>query len=316
MQKNGQAKSQKVRSIKQQLTYAVRQSEAIGQSKHADKGLGKNGIRHDGRSYSYKALRGRLDVAKNFAGFLQREYPEIRKAVDIKAEHINAFLTEKAATVTNDTLRTYASNLRAITKEIENCYHANLHIKKNDIVTPSVDREPWRTCAMEAKDIARLHASYKPGSVGDRALILSHATGARAEEICTIRREDIQIKGNEAEVKIKGKGGRTRIVNVKDSSEIEKLNRIRCETPPGGRICPIKVDSLHRNIERHMKSVGIKERYKYTSVHAMRKEWAQRTYDNYRKDHSKLQAIKYTNEQLGHGADRDVVLLERYCNVH
>ena len=103
---------------------------------------------------------------------------------------------------------------------------------------------------------------------------------------------------------------------MKDINEIEKLDRIRCETPPGGRICPIKVDSLHRNIERHMKSVGIKERYKYTSVHAMRKEWAQRTYDNYRKDHSKLQAIKYTNEQLGHGADRDVVLLERYCNVH
>lgn len=308
-------KKRRMRSMKQQLTHAVRQSSAIGQSKHADKGLGRKGVRHDGRSYSYAALNGRLDTAKNFAGFLQREYPEIKRAVDIKAEHVNAFLTEKAATVNNDTLKTYASNLRSIVKEIGNCYHTDLHIKKNDIVTPIVDREPWRTCPMEASDIKRLHESFKPGSTGDRAMILSHATGARAEEICTIKREDIHIKGDTASVTITGKGGRTREVHVEDVREIAKLNEIRLQTPPGGRICPIKVDSLHRNVERHMKAIEIKDRYKYTSIHAMRKEWAQRTYDKYRQNHSKLETIKYVNVQLGHGADRDVVLLGRYCNV-
>lgn len=304
-----------MRSMKQQLTYAVRQSSAIGQSKHADKGLGKSGLRHDGRSYSYASLNGKLDTAKNFANFLQREFPEITKAVDIRAEHMNAFLQEKAVTVNNDTLKTYASNLRSIAKEIRNCYHTDLHIKKNDIITPVVDREPWRTHPMSAPDIKRLHDSFKPGSTGDRAMILSHATGARAEEICTIKREDIKIDGNTATVTIKGKGGRTREVYVKDALEVAKLDRIRLQTPQGGRICPIKVDSLHRSVERHMQAVGIKDQYKYTSIHAMRKEWAQRTYDQYRQDHTKLQTIRYVNEQLGHGADRDVALLGRYCSV-
>lgn len=301
--------------MKQQLTYAVRQSSAIGQSKHADKGMGREGVRHDGRSYSYAALNGRLDTAKNFAGFMQREYPEITKAVNIKVEHINSFLTEKAMTVNNDTLKTYASNLRSLVKEVEKCYHTNLQIKKNDIITPKVEREPWRTHPMSAPDIERLHGSFKSGSTGDRAMILSHATGARAEEICTIRKEDIHINGDTAMVRITGKGGRTREVYVRDTSEIVKLNEIRANTPPGGRICPIKVDSLHRSVERHMKDIGINEQYKYTSIHAMRKEWAQRTYDNYRQNHSKLETIKFVNVQLGHGADRDVVLLERYCNV-
>lgn len=304
-----------MRSMKQQLTYAVRQSSAIGQSKHADKGLGKNGVRHDGRSYSYASLNGKLDTAKNFAGFMQREFPEVTRAIDIQAKHINAFLQEKAATVNNDTLKTYASNLRNIAKEIGNCYHTDLHIKKNDIITPVVDRQPWRTHPMSAPDIQRLHECFKVGSTGDRAMILSHATGARAEEICTIRREDIHIKGDTASVTITGKGGRTREVLVRDAAEIAKLNQIRLQTPQGGRICPIKVQSLHRSVERHMETVGIKDQYKYTSIHAMRKEWAQRTYDNYRQTHSKLKTIKYVNEQLGHGADRDVLLLGRYCNV-
>lgn len=304
------------KNIKQQLTYAVRQSTAFGQSKHTDKGLGKYGVRHDGRTYSYRALSARLDVAKNFAGYMKETHPEIRMARDITGAHVNEFLTIKSTTSTQATLDTYAANLRSVLKEVENTYRCNIP-DRTAINAPRVDREPWRTMPMRAEDISRLHASYKPGSNGDKALVISHATGARAEEICGLRRESVRfVREDLAQVHFSGnitKGGRDRIVDVTNPHDIRELHRVVEITPQNGRIVPIKHSSLQKSVERHMKELGVKDRYKFTSVHAMRKEWAQRTYDRYRHDHNKYETIKYTNVQLGHGADRDVVLLERYC---
>lgn len=307
------------RSMKQQLTYVVRNNSAFGQSKHSDKGKGKSGVRHDGRSYSYATFNARLDTAKQFGGWITQNHPDLEMANKLTKDHINNFLAEKAETCTNDTLKSYASNLRALVKEVESTYKCELEIKSRDIITPFVERDPVRTIPFNEKDFEDLRKTYEKDSTGDKALALEKATGARAEELVTIRKEDIIIEKDRAIVHISnGKGGRERDVIVKDAASTRKLIDIRNITRDGERICPIKVDSLHKSLERHMKAMGIKEYYKDTSVHAMRKMWAQEEYDRCRREGmSKLETIKYVNIQLGHGAERDVALLGRYVhNIH
>ena len=307
------------RSMVQQLTYPIRKTTAFGESKHSDKGQGSKGVRHDGRSYSYGTFKGRLDTAKQFGSYMERQHPEIKLAREITRDHINDFLITKAETCRNDTLRTYSSNLRSLCKEIDKTYHCKLGIKERDIVTPTVEREPIRTVAMDKEDFARLRESYTTDSLGDRALALERACGGRCEELVTIKGKDIFIEHDRAIVHIEqGKGGRERDVYVKDKDSIRELAHIKEITRDNERVCPIKKDSLHRSLERHMKDIGIKHKYPNTSVHAMRKEWAQRIYDQCRAEGmSKLQAIQYVNDQLGHGKDRDVLLLGRYVqNMH
>ena len=108
-----------MRSMTNQLSYAVGKNKAIGQSKHADKGNGKDGVRHDGRSYSWQTHNARLDTAKQFGKWMGAKYPEIERAIEIKAEHINEFLEEKRKTCRQATLDSYSSNLRTLTKMID-----------------------------------------------------------------------------------------------------------------------------------------------------------------------------------------------------
>lgn len=306
----------KIRPLKHQLEYAVTANKAIGQSKHADKGQGKNGVRHDGRSYSYRAAEARIKLAKQFGEYMRDVYPEIKLAKDIKAEHINNFLKTKSG-CSEYTLMTYASNLRSIVKAVEKTYHVDLNIKKNDIKVPEEQKTAVRTREMDEKDILRVHASFIPKSNGDRAMTISRCCGARAEEIVTLRKRDIYTKGDDLYIHLKGKGGRERDVRVVDKDQGRRLLELTEYMEDDQRVVPIKVDSIEKSLTRHLKSVGLKDKYENTGFHAMRKTWAQQVYDDYRKDHTKQQSIEYVNEQLGHGAERDVALLGRYVhNMH
>lgn len=306
-----------MRSIANQLSYAVGQNKAMGQSKYsADKN-----VRHDGRSYSYAAHNQKIATAKNFGHWLKDNHPDITRAVDIRAEHMNEYLKEKAETCRPATLQTYAAELRSITKCICNTFgHTAINNPRIDIVTPSNDRLPSRTMAMEAKDIDKIQQHLRPDSNADRALKLERATGARVEGLTHIRPMDIHIHNEErATVYIyREKGGRDRMVDVYGKEHIDNLNHLKELQPvPERPIIEIKKDGINRAFNRVMHKIGIKGKYELTSVHAMRKEWAQRTYDHYRETHGKLETIKYTNQQLGHGADRDVDLLGRYvANIH
>lgn len=301
------------RSMRSQLTYCVRSTTAYGQSKHTEKGKGKHGVHHDGRSYSYSTTDARLDTAKQFSRWLQERYPEVKRAVDITAPHMNEFLEEKSKTCRAATLESYASNLRALTKEIKTVY-GRTRCEEKEILTPSSTIDRARTMAMDRSDIEKLYHSFREDSVGHRAITLEIACGARVEGLTKLTPADITILSDSfAKIAVHGeKGGRDRVVDVNGKDNIERLQHIKDTIPAKERICPVKPDSLNRSICRHLKELELKDKYKLTSVHAMRKEWAQKTYDEYRKDHNKLQTVQYVNQQLGHSAERDQALLDRY----
>lgn len=303
-----------MRNMRAQLGHVVRETTAYGQSKHSEKGKGaKGGVHHDGRSYSYSTTNARLDTAKQFGKWMEVAHPEIERATNIRASHINEFLEMKSATCRAATLESYASNLRAITKEIETVYHRT-RCDINEIITPASPLDKARTMEMERPDIEKLHKSFKADSLGWRAISLEIACGARVEGLTKLTPGDISIISPDfAQISIHGeKGGRDRVVDVRGSQNIERLERIKDTIPERERICPVKPQSLNRSICRHLQELGLKEKYPLTSVHAMRKAWAQNTYDQYRQTHTKLETVQYVNEQLGHSAERDQALLDRY----
>ena len=306
-----------MRSLSNQLSYAVSKNKAIGQSKYS----ASKADRHDGRSYSYASHNQKVDVAKNFGRWMRENHPEITRAIDITAEHANEYLKEKADSCRPATLQTYAADLRSIARCINNTYGSTaIDHPRIDIVVPSTDRLPSRTVAMTSRDMDRIQQHLRPDSNADRALKLERATGARVEGLTHVRQMDIKIYSEEkASVFIHAeKGGRDRTVDVYGKEHVENLIHLRGLQPePERQIISISKDSINRAFNRIMHQIGIKSKYELTSVHAMRKEWAQRTYDRYRADHTKLDSIIYTNQQLGHGGDRDVDLLSRYvANIH
>ena len=303
------------RSLTNQLQHCVRESFAPGQSKHAAKGQ-QDDSRHDGRTYSYASRSAKLDLAKNFGNWMREEHPEIKRAVDIRSEHANQFLIQRAAEgCTQATLEAYSSNLRSISKEIANAFGRG-RLDWDEINTPKAYNNAVRTVPMSLEDRDTLAASFDRGSNGGRAVTISRAAGLRSEEIADLLRRDIAPDGSTVYVR-EGKGGRSRTVPVLDEGARLELVRIRQNTPDGAKVVPIQSESINKVLRSHMAKLGMGEKYKDTTLHALRKTWAQERYDRYRADGKSIaDTMAMVNRELGH-SDSRVGLLERYVqNIH
>ena len=302
-------------NLRQQITHAVRESRAYGQAKHDAPAH----VRHDGRTYSYNSFNNRLDVAKAFGTFMQSEHPEVRYARDLTPAHANEFLSAAAARgVADSTLDAYRSTLGAIYRECGREYGTRTP-ERGEIHVPerTAPVAPVRTVAMREEHIEQLRDSYRPYSTGRNAVDIAHACGARVEGISKLRGSDIHERADgSVYVHLTEKGGRQRDVDVLDPADRDRMRDLR-DRYGTDRVCPARPESIDRSLSRHLHDLGIRDLYRDTTVHAIRKAWAQRTYDTYRQDHSKLEAIKYVNEQLGHSAERDVALLAHYVeDIH
>ena len=311
----------RIRSIKQQITYAVRQSHTKGVSKRYEK-LNNPKWQERGQSWSYQTLENRLETAKNFSKFMCENYSEIRRADEITPEHFNAYLRSGAALGwSKATLDARASDCRAIARELDTTYriiHAVLPNYKIDIKPPKVETQTFvRTNkGIEADDLKKLETSCNDTLY--KAITLAHTFGLRAEGLATIKGGNVyRAEDGNIHCIITEKGGRERDIKALNEELGENALAISKAVEKEERILPVKADSLSRALTRQMERTGLKEKYPKVSMHAIRKTFAQECYDNYRKSHTKYETIRYVNEQLGHGADRDVALLSKYVeNIH
>ena len=311
----------RIRSIKQQITYAVRQSHTKGVSKRYEK-LNNPKWQERGQSWSYQTLENRLETAKQFSKFMNENYSDIKKANEITPEHFNSFLQDGASLGwSKATLDARASDCRAIARELDATYHISHESTPNyrvDIKPPSVAvKHPVRTNkGIESDDLKKLETSCS-GTLY-KALTLAHTFGLRAEGLATVKGENIyRAADGTVHCTITEKGGRERDITALNRELGEKAFSIAKAVSSNERILPVKADSLSRALTRQMERTGLKEKYSKVSMHAVRKTFAQDCYDNYRTNHTKHETIRYVNEQLGHGADRDVALLALYVeNIH
>lgn len=296
-------------SLKSQLKNAVHKSFKEGRNKHEEKIRNKK-WREMGNSWSYETKHDRLDNASRLANFISSQFSEIKLANEIKVEHIQAYLDDcRDRGATQATLQGYASNCRALCRELENTYKSMGKIDTRKIKTPTAVNKKIRDHQMKEDVRDELIKSNNTNVIN--AAILSAAFGLRSQEITKVKAKDIYEKDGKIMCHVeRGKGNRNREVVAMNEERGRKALLLKEKYSDEDKLVPIKDKSLERAVTRELKKSGKHE--KYIGLHAARKTWAQENYDNYRKKHTKLETIRYINEQLGHSGDRDVELLEKY----
>ncbi len=312
------------KNLKAQLNYAVqscfkgnsRQSGGFGASKHSDMAAGQK----NGKIYSWSSYHNRVDVACQFAAYVREHHPEVREARQLTPEMAEGFLLSKASTCTTETLDCYRSNLASLGENINRTYSsAHVDLKVGKVVGTTANQET-RCKAMTDAHIVALRDSYKPGSTGHTAVTLASIAGCRASEIVRLRPEHIEIKSSSyATVFIRGgKGNRDRTIQIRDAQGVAQLATIKASAREGERLVNCKTGSIQKSLNRHMSKLSdgsggsLKSIYRMTSIHAIRKNFAQKMFDRHRENHTRQESLDYVSAQLGHGAGRDLATLQRY----
>lgn len=302
------------RSLKSQVIHAISTSfygdqergisGGFGTSKHSDKISNQKA----GKIYSYDCYNNRQDVAKEFCSWMKNEHPEIRRASDLTERHATEFLAKKSSEVSTNTLTNIRSQLKGIASAINHTYQSADVSLDTPVMSGTTDRNV-KTVSMVKSDYVKLVDSYKDAySTGATGARVIYSSGLRASEVCTLKGSDITVKDGVATVHVaNGKGGRMRDVVITDKERVDTLKDISDHFMEN-RVCDIKPQSLEINISRHLNSIETDQEYKYNSCHAIRKEYAQNTYDQHKESGcSSSESWGKTCESLGHSADRQAL---------
>lgn len=266
-----------------------------------------------------------MDVGCQFSAFVRENYPEVKEARQLTKEMAESFLLSKSATCTTETLDCYRSNLASLGENINRTYgSAKVDLKVGKVVGTTAN-QATRCKAMSDAHIAVLRDSYKPGSTGHTAVTIASVAGCRASEIVRLKPEHIDImSSNFATVFIKGgKGNLDRTIKICDPQDVKTLAKIKASARVGERLVSCKVGSIQKSLNRHMSALpgsnggSMKAEFQFSGYHAIRKNFAQREFDRYRKNHTRQQSLDFVSRQLGHGAGRDLATLQRYvANIY
>lgn len=298
------------KNIKWQFLNAINENFVEGMDKHSIKAAEEM----DGtRIFSYADREGLKDVSGNFCNWMKENHPGIKFVKDIKAEHIQGFLNEKADTCSKATLEQYASKFR----KLENIVNATYGTKKSQanyrgfIIPTGVENTKIRSVAMSKEDFKKIEQAFENStSKAKVALQLGEKLGLRVSEITKLQGRDIDLKNGKIHV-IDGKGGRDRKVPIR-AEDRAYFADLKARTGDRERICPMQHNSVNRAINRKMKDLGIASKYRDTSIHAIRKMYAQTEFERFRAEGKTInEALGEVSEQLGHSKDRKE-LMQQY----
>ena len=320
-----------------QLEHAVRQCSAYGHSKRADKF--NNAVNIDWKVYSDAYKRDMVDLARDFGNFLTVNYPRIRNSFEIGRDEIQAFLTKKASTCAETTMKTKLSRLWKLeqccmriscTKNREkfNWDTSNVIVPKS---TKEVQYKKNKSIPTEHANVAIADLSEKK-SEAVNAVVLSLNTGMRVEEDTCLKVKNVHFEKGEFGygyvVIVDGpeggaKGGRPRIIPFLSEEARDAVKAIVAGKKPddyivenlkdGTKLTPTHVGRMLREALKPRHG----DTYLYIGYHGLRKTFAQQYYDRVRKYCTKKEAVSKTNMVLGHGKNRGEQALVTYvANRH
>ncbi len=293
------------RNLKYQLLTCINNSFVPGTSKHS---LKKQKLTNSNKIFSYNDRKNLINLSSSFSSFMKEKFPDVKLAKNIKNEHINQFLVEKSRTCSTETLNLYRSNFKKLGKTVEAYYHCEVNWKPNNY---SGYKDSIRNIQMDFKDYNTLLSSYKKGSTGYNALYFCYSFGCRREELSKLKAKDLIISNNKATLKIiDGKGKKSRVVTCSHSN-LSYFEEIKSKMGENERIIPINKESITKNVRLHLKQTNLSEKYDKTCIHSIRKLFAQTSYNNFRENMSKKDALNLVSKNLGHGENR-LNLMQRY----
>lgn len=302
------------RNLKYQFKYAIEQSCRIGADKHSMKHNKAENGNKGSKTVSFSDRKNLIDTSANFANWMKENYSDVKELKDVNSNHVQKFLDEKAKTCTSETIGQYQSRFSKLEKLVNNTY-TNANVNYSNTVKPSAtnNTEKLRSKSMSDSDYNKLnnHMSNNCRSDnGAKAIQLSYHAGLRVSECAKLQQRDIKISENgTATVHVAdSKGCRSRDVHITNKDSVQALTQIRDSVQnPYDRVIPIQAESINKAINRAMDRCNMQE-YKAhkTSVHSMRKAFAQREYDRYKDEGLEpKQAWDKVSEELGHGKNRD-----------
>ena len=293
------------RNLKYQFLTCINNSFVPGVSKHS---LKKQKLTNCNKIFSYNDRKNLINISSSFSSFIKKKFPDVKLAKNIKSEHINQFLLEKSSTCSTETLNLYRSNFKKLGKTVEAYYHCEVNWKPNNY---SGYKDSIRNVSMDYKDYSTLLASYKKGSTGYNALYFCYSFGCRREELAKLKVKDLIISNNKATLKIiDGKGKKSRVVTCSHNN-LSYFEEIKSKMTENDRIIPINKESITKNVRLHLKQTNLAEKYDKTCIHSIRKLFAQTSYNNFRQNMSKKDALNLVAKNLGHGEGR-LSLMQRY----
>lgn len=295
------------KNLKHQFLHAINDNFKESMDKHSMKADGKI---NDGKIFSFSDRKNLIDVACNFSNYMKENYKEIKMVRDIRAEHIQNFLNKKATGCSSATLKQYESKFNKLEKIINNTYKVNTKFKGFKLPAGR-ENTKIRNTSMSKNDFKKLENYFESSrSSGKTAIELTARTGLRVSECVKLQGRDIDIKKNIIHVQ-DGKGGRSRDIPIREKDK-DYFVKLKAGVSDFDRICPVRADSINKSVDRAMKNIGIRDKYKDTSIHCIRKMFAQNEFDRCREEGKTIkESLQEVSVLLGHGKDR-MELMKHY----
>ncbi len=288
----------KTRNITAQLKYALQDNTHFGESKRAYKNQ-HNGKTNE-RVFGIKTAKKEVDDIKSLGKFLKENYPDVRMAKDINSKHVQSWINANTANWSNQTILNKISTMHKLEQQINATYHANIKWELHR--QTSLKRENVRNVAFTREDLNRTEQYLKNGkSQALKALQITARCGLRVNEVACLKAEHINLDKNVIEIREGAKNNKWRDVPIRpgDRAFFADLKR-NCETVyvTDG----VQPNSLNRGIRRAMHSLGISNKYKVTTEHAIRKMYAtERMTEEQAAGRNERDAWCIVQQELGHG---------------
>jgi integrase len=142
------------------------------------------------------------------------------------------------------------------------------------------------------------------------AIQFTARAGLRVSECTKLQGQDIDIEKAIIHVE-DGKGGRNRDIPIREGDK-EYFVNLKANLGDKERVCPIRSDSINKSIDRAMRGQGIRNKYNDTSIHCIRKMYAQREFNRCRSEGKNIkESLQEVSVLLGHGEDR-LELMRQY----
>lgn len=300
------------RNLKYQFLNAINSNFKEGMDKHSIKA---NGKMNNTRIFSYADRKNLIDVASNFSNFMKSNFSEVKQVKDVKADHIQSFLNSKANSCSNATLKQYESKFNKLENVVNNTYNINANYK-GFVVPASTENTKIRNSAMSREDFNKLQQSFSnSNSSAKTAIELTSRAGLRVSECTKLQGRDIDLNKGTIHV-VDGKGGRDRDVTIREEDK-QYFANLKASVGDRERICPVQSDSINKAIRRQMERLEMQNKYTDTSIHCVRKMYAQEQYDHYREQGMEInQALGAVSVDLGHSENRLELMKSYVLNIH
>ena len=300
------------RNLKYQFLNAINNNFAEGMDKHSIKASGKM---DNTRVFSYSDRKNLIDTASNFSNYMKEHHPDVKMVKDVKGEHIQGFLNIKANNCSSATLKQYQSRFSKLENIVNKTYNCNANYK--GFATPSgANNTKIRNSSMSKEDFKKLENSFSnSNSSAKTAIQLTARAGLRVSECTKLQGRDINIEKGIIHV-ADGKGGRDRDIPIRQEDK-QFWSDLKASVGDTERVCPVQSDSINKAIQREMEKLELKDKYEDTSIHAIRKMYAQEEYDRCRAEGMEIkEALGEVSVQLGHGENRLELMKEYVLNIH